>query len=868
MRRIAAMFLCLALLSPIGVYGQSVPEPVNQQEADWKIELLNRLGVLDETQPESVVNKQTMLNGLNQIFGNAAASAHLYFEGQNLSDPLLYAQAVMILVDAMGYSHYVEMLGYDTGSADAYLKVAKRIDLIADSEAPQEEPVAVGTYAELLYRALTEIPLMVPQNYSSGEVRYIAEQDRTMLSEYMRLEKVKGVVNGADHVSNDTRDGEFWDKIKIGKQWYDYSTSEDIFAYYGYKVEAYVEQNEEKLRAVVIPKNVNRMIKLRSDDIVSAVSKSSFRYQQNNHTNTAKIAKEADVIYNRELLRDYKADDFKRKNSDYTLIDNNNDGAYEVVIIEQYASFVVEQTAVEDEKIVAVDGQIYDLSEYFKEGYRFYRADGVKTELDKAAKNNVVSYLCADSGRWTYMVLSTQRVSGVIDESRENMRYIKIDGVEYECSAQYLNNRHNHDTINIGDRVTAFFDINGFIIELRYVSSSVEAGYFMGAAETKLNGAVFRILTQAGEIKEVNGSNTIVLDGEKMSAQELLKKPSLAEKDGSFMKQLILYRKNSQNEIVRMDTAKNEDAVGGKGFEEFTLNYDSVRSGNLRALSLNGTKVLGSKYIATKESIMFGISNDEEECYVQAASGIPANSALNVKLYNVNENYEPQYIVYEFTRKLGSWVDYYVDPIMVDYICETVDQEGETVYQLNGYTPDGKNKAAYIRDPNIKTQSYNILSGDNRFLDIELKDVPRGSIVLVLEDSRGIYAFALQHVPQQDNSEFIFEKTTAATGNEYGINVHMFNGQYLLSYGKVLQRTAAGVVINNHLPTEEELAAGQVFPMKEWNRHIPLEPSDTILLYDKKNDQIYLDKAIDILPGDSIFTKRNGTAYKGLFVYR
>lgn len=875
MKRIAAIFLCFALLMPVAVHGYGDAGAAEQRDQEqqekkqnWKIDLLNSLGVLDAAEPAAVVTKQTLLNGLNQIFQNKEASAYLYFDGQILADPLLYVQAVMVLVDTLGYSHYVEMLGFDTEEPESYLKTARRIGLIDDAQAPKEQTISVDTYAELLYRALTEIPLMRPERYSGDEIRYDMDQDRTILSEYMKLEKINGVVTGVENFSNDVQDEKHWKKMKIDETWYNCEIVEDMFDYYGYRVEAYAQKNSGELRAIVISKNENRTLKLRSEDIASVASKNKLQYRQSNGNRTANIAKEADVIYNRALLRDYRAEDFKRKNSDYTLIDNNRDGVYEVVLIEQYTSFVVEQAAAEDEKVIATDGSIYDLSNYFKQGRSVYQADRTKTSLNKIAKNNVISYLCADDGTWTYIIVSTQRISGVLDESREDMRYIKIDGKEYECSAQYLDHRRNHETINVGDRVTAFFDINGFVIELRYVSSAVEAGYFMGAAEAGFDNLVFKVLAQDGKIKELNGSGSIVLNGGKVPARELLKNSALFAKDGSFVKQLILYRKNSEDLIVRMDTAKSENAIGGKGFDGFTLNYDSVKSGNLRALNLNGGRVLGSKYVATGESLMFAVSTEEDECYVQAGSSIPTNSGLNVKLYNVNDNYEPQYIVYEFSRKVGSWVDYYVDPIIVDYISQTIDQEGNAVYQLNGYSIDGKLKTAYIKDERIKTPNYNVMSGDNRLLDIELKDVPRGSIIICLENSMGLYAFALQHMPQKDCSEIIFEKSTKVTGNEYGINELMFNGQYLLSYGQVLQRTAAGIVVNNHLPTAEEAAAGATYPMAVWNRHLPLEPSDTILLYDRKNDKVYVDKASSILPGDYIFTKRNGTTYKGLFVYR
>ena len=68
--------------------------------------------------------------------------------------------------------------------------------------------------------------------------------------------------------------------------------------------------------------------------------------------------------------------------------------------------------------------------------------------------------------------------------------------------------------------------------------------------------------------------------------------------------------------------------------------------------------------------------------------------------------------------------------------------------------------------------------------------------------------------------------------------------------------------------TADEIAAGKTYPMSEWNRVIPLVPSDRVLLYDKSKDEIYLETADCIMPGDMVFTKRSGVTYNGIFVYR
>lgn len=124
------------------------------------------------------------------------------------------------------------------------------------------------------------------------------------------------------------------------------------------------------------------------------------------------------------------------------------------------------------------------------------------------------------------------------------------------------------------------------------------------------------------------------------------------------------------------------------------------------------------------------------------------------------------------------------------------------------------------------------------------------------------------YAPKADGNDWIFEAIDSATGNEYGLNEKIFNGGYLMSYGEVIKRTRTGIIVNNHVPNEDEKLAGETFPMDKWNRTIPLNITDKVIVYDKTSDRIEIDTAACIMPGDHVFTKRMGTDYRGVFVYR
>jgi hypothetical protein len=151
-----------------------------------------------------------------------------------------------------------------------------------------------------------------------------------------------------------------------------------------------------------------------------------------------------------------------------------------------------------------------------------------------------------------------------------------------------------------------------------------------------------------------------------------------------------------------------------------------------------------------------------------------------------------------------------------------------------------------------------------------VKDLPKGTVLFFNEDFGGVRSIAVQHLPMADHSELIYEKITSASSSDgnFGINERTYNGKYLMSYGQVIDRIEAGIVVNNHLPTEEETLAGAVYPMDEWNRVIPLMSSDVVFLCDRSKNTLTIESADCILPGDMVFVKRSTTTYNGVYVYR
>lgn len=877
MKRICLILICLAMafsniaVSAADTLDTAADTAAAAVEASDKIEPLTQLGVLDTKAPAATVLKSSIVYSLDKITGGNTAA--IYFKDGDLTAPLMYGQAVMVFADFLGYTPYLNMYNRGTDTANSYVLIAKRIGLVSKGSTHSlDTPITVNEYAEMLYRAVCEVSLLRATSYTDNNVNYSSDDSKTVLSEYLNVKKINGILKGIDDISFDANDAEMVDSVKIDSVWYTSKISRELYGNLGMRVDAFVDGDDNILKFIVVKDSDNRIVNLRSSDISeSGTSMECISYQKDGSTKTytQKISDEVDVIYNRELITDPTVADFLRKTSDFRLIDNDCDGRTDAVIIEQFKTITVYAISKGDKRILDVYGNVYDFTQYFDDGYKIYNDKGEETSLDIIARYNIVAYLETANGQMKYAVVSKRKVNGVFKAQKNDMEDISIDGEWYKCSEQYIDNRMNLQQVKIGDRVTAFLDHRGYVADIRFTEAGERAAYILGAKQEKIGSVKFKILDRDSEIKVMELASRVKLNGTAISSESLLNEPVMQE-NGGLKKQLIMYRENTDGKITQIKTAEEKSEIGSRGYDDFTLNYDTDKSGAVRTLNLNNQKIIGSKYVVTTDSILFNISDNEEDCYAQEGTAVPINCQLTIKLYNVDENYEPEYMVMQTNRNEGGWVDYWGNIFMVKDIYQGLDDNGEVSYYLDYYEDvKGSVQTMKINNEHLKTPDYNIMSADARLKQVEFKDVPKGSLLFLTSDYRGIYSFALQHMPMEDNSEYIFETKTSVNGNEYGIDERTFNGQYLFSYGEVIGRVEAGIVVNNHAKlTNDEIAAGKTFPMQEWNRVIPLVPSDRVLLFDKTKNEIYLETADCILPGDMVYTKRSNVTYNGVFVYR
>lgn len=857
MKRFLTVLLCIASLCCTIV----VPAYADSGSTDAKVSLLTDLGIIKTYTPEANATRKMMMDFIDILYGENAHKS--YFEDKDEQKPVLYGQVLMTLVDITGYSAYFDIYGLNPNSIESYQTIAVRAGIIDKRVSGFREAMSVGDFVELIYNALTDVNLYT---YNPGDKSYYVDKNSTLLNTALSLSALDGIVTGTTTIGGNGAK----QRIGVNGQWYEFKTDNDTLQYVGMPVRIYFNEETGEIYSLILRDSKVSIITVESDDIITNDTNTSqiAYYADGKRKKTLKISKEADFVYNRCLSQYYTDSDMRLSDCTYRLIDNDLDSKIDVIIADQYESFMADTVLVDDNIIIDTNSRTYNLEDYLEDGYEIYDDTEHITGLDNIGGNNIVSYQKAKDGAYTNFIVTSKRVSGRIESMEEDWKYITVSGTRYKCLESYYNSREKFEEVNVGDEIELFLDFKDRIADIKLVNSTVKAGYvisgYCGAEEQGL-----RLLQEDGKITVVELANKVTVDGLRMKANELAGCSQLFD-SGKAIKQLILYRQSNDGKITMIDTAEDRSGIGSNNHEGFTLDYDSEKASSLRVISLNGTRVLGSKYLPTSDTKVFGIDNSEMDMsYVQSGTAMPTTTSLKIKLYNVGKNYTPQYAVIDATTSSGGWVDVWEKTYVVDKVTTAYDAElGETCYRIEYYDGSGNSLSSIVRDGTLIPPSGNALSGDSSYRQVQIKDVPRGAVVQFNLNNNGISSYAIQALPKADNSEIIFEKSNSVGGNDYGITEYMFNGSSICSYGKVIRRLTNGVIINSHLPTDVEAAKGGVFPMEQWNRAIPLSASDFVWFYDKTENKLEKGRASEILEGDMIFMHRRAGTIMTTIVYR
>lgn len=604
------------------------------------------------------------------------------------SSPVTYGQAVKMIVSALGLDMPAMVGGgYPTG----YYVVAKNLDILGAVSYGHDKPLTYADAKALIYNALLSnfVDVSSVKIDNPDSVLYYKETDVRVITKFFSCYAEEGIAWTAGKASMHIGEGKE-DEIEVNGKKFIYSGS-DIQSYLGLKVTVIYDKYYKAL--AVIESSDNKVYELKKDDIKEYTGSYISYYTSDN-----KVKKYIfDSGYTK--LRNWRVtteNGFNFGDGKIVLIDNNLESGIDVVHIQSPDTIFVSSVS---------DGTVYDKNKEkpVKIEDALVIANGKDRKfatVDELLPNMILSVYKDSLGNVTYAEAGYNIHHGATIESLE-ANFVTIDDCAYEKS-EYFKKYYNDKDIEVGSRITAYFDNLGKIAAIeKYAGQGIggmDYGYLLGAkfdgsfGEVKLN-----ILTADNEKVTFSLKSKVIVDGVPMgSSSQSLKDALINPTTGRCAYMLIKYSADEDKNITRIDTPifRTSEKFEEKYAEsEWTVD-DSLTcfvekgkamyrgTGNLFPYCIYGSPVVFEvpRDLATNPNEIY-----EDDLFTVRQKNFTDNDKVTVDLYDYDQGFAPAAIVNYAAEGSGiSPMDVKLDsPVaFVNNVTRALDSEGEKTYAI------------------------------------------------------------------------------------------------------------------------------------------------------------------------------------------
>lgn len=554
---------------------------------------------------------------------DAANNAKLlgYYNGLDFrpDDNIRETDAAEILEKAMGYS--------------LQLKSKSVLSVASDLKLPLTAAESTMTYNEMteIFYAALHAPIMKYDIKDAG-TSYEPDKDSTILSEYYNIEIIDGIMtaNGVTSIYTDDcsdkitiDNNEYGDPAGLGK------------AYLGYNVRAYVDfsKDDDFGELKYIEERKNTVIDINEDEIDSVsdrVTKITYTKKNKTKSETKKIDENAKVIYNGKFFADYKAKNLIPESGNIKLIDNNNDGVFEVIHIWNYSTIYVDRI---------VNNTIYNkytyegAPEFLKTDERNIKYDiywdGEKNKLNDIKDGQIISVAISNDEEYVRIEISKAEVKGKLNSKNTNECELNIDGEVYKFAKAF---EKEYTNLELGRNYTFYLNFKGEVSAAEKSSAEdYEYAYLYSVVCSESeNAAYIKLFTKDGDWVRYSITDKVKINGKKYTPEEAVygktNKMSPICSDGVTERQIVKIKYDGDT-IKEIKTASE------------TSSYDEF---NRKTQSLNyygQNNSFSSLFYVNADTVIFGIPSDapdNTEAYVISPS-LRWDGAYTITAYGYDE---------------------------------------------------------------------------------------------------------------------------------------------------------------------------------------------------------------------------------------
>lgn len=637
--------------------------------------------------------------------------------------PVTYAQAVKMVVCALGYGDYAQYRG---GWPTGYISAANRVNLTKNATGTLDAAAPRGLVAKLAYNTLlTDYPQFNGFEYDENGQQ--APVYRTVSGETLgyvkyNLRKLDGVIEVTSGASMAYSELLPQGKVMINGEIFSDATN-TLDSLIAHRATVYYTADEVDTKTVVyaLEASKNKTLKIDAADFgsfkLSGNEITGITYYPNGRSKTSKTLSKFDapvVIYNSQYLSasDTGSVSFEEfitpKIGSVTLIDNNNDDSYDVVMIEKYEIMTVAAATAKklNGMIDGVSNVMIDVD--VEKSDRIVRVTkaGNEAKPRNLSENDVAAIKRSASSAGTEVieiVVTGESVSGAVtnvgtDEAGNYVAYINNE--------EYIVDTNAIDDIDLNVQTTFYLDMFGRIGNVASGSSlsgNEGYGWVMKVYESDDGGEVMiRLFTQEG-VKELALADKVSYWGPAASSVSSKDGADLDfflnieyAKAGDYQIRLCKYGTNSAGEVKKLYLANSDtdlQASGAVTFDNSPIS-NAVSSGNLAGgYLMNSGEMIEIMFPALLEnygdSSLYSYATANSSTYLSNdGNGITFIAAeiddkTPAVVLRVNE-----YSADAANKDIGE--DGYTSAdhstFMLTKITETVNEDNDPIFILTGYS--------------------------------------------------------------------------------------------------------------------------------------------------------------------------------------
>jgi len=785
--------------------------------------------------------------------------------------PILYEQAVKILIDILGYTYKASANGgYPTG----YMIAASGNGLTRGFKNAQGSYVTSYEAAKLICNAI-DIDIITMSSYGA-DYSMVSEKGKTILTEMLSIGKIKGRVTANEDTSIYSADALSKGRIMIGSRIFRYQ-KDDSYDFLGRNVTAYYYDNDEpepELIYMTVNSDLEKSIEINAQDILPTTTVDTIYYEENDKIRDINI-KNITVIYNGKFAKSYTDDDFRIECGTIRLLDTDYNNKYDIAFVTSYETYVTEYVTSE------YIGMKYGVQPLETDDYDeiiVYR-DGEAADITDIEVWDVLSVIKMDKKLKIYA--SGNKITSGIEEISED--FIKAGGEELEISVYYERNINNFPQLNFNNDFVIHLDYFGRIATVSTEITkygSEEYAYLIELKETnKLDlKYTLRLLvyndfgyTSGSEVRYFKVADKAKING--VTLDNIRAFPEIYDAaENSIKRQLIKIKTNSEGDVTFIFTAKNKismhiDDDSTKGLNpDYVENYNGYTADEftLDAIVPSGTAYRAAG-MCTFESLKYQ-NGSLTNVYVTSSVKEAADDEFKIYgsdylkegksypkayMYDVTEFYKMRIVVLvneDFAPISGvDSISNDSEPLCVESISQGVNPDGNSTWIVNGYYLGKK----------VKFRAYSNELMDNsgawgsEYYGIKVNELVKGSVIQFRQNSRD-EIIEMRVIFMPGNNMLYTEKN-----NENSISEGRNIAGFYTAYGIVKKRTDDGLVYNAQADMNGENRA--------WDRN-QICVTATVVIYNRDENIMKLAKLSEIRDNDKVFLTRINANEAGLIV--